>query len=140
MAFLSAGAAFGPNRLRSAEYVFGAAEPLGLDIDRTTVAVITLQSYVRGYAISELAGVESLRRSGVDKEQRREACGPYIQQITESGDPLAHPDRPRGPRPARGRGGPPPRPRANRAWPTSCRASAVPVDARRGPLRPPRVR
>jgi hypothetical protein len=72
--------------LRSAEYVFGAAEPLGLDIDRTTVAAETLQSSVRGYAISELAGAESLRRSGLDKEQRREACGPYIQQITESGE------------------------------------------------------
>ncbi|WP_433890152.1 TetR/AcrR family transcriptional regulator [Streptomyces sp. CA-111067] len=39
MAFLSAGATFGPNRLRSAEYVFGAAQPLGLDIDRMMAAV-----------------------------------------------------------------------------------------------------
>jgi AcrR family transcriptional regulator len=75
----------GPNALRAAEFALGVVDGLGLDIDEMIMVGSTLQAYVRGYVVSELAEQEAIRRSGLDRDQWMLAHAPYIRSVIESG-------------------------------------------------------
>jgi AcrR family transcriptional regulator len=75
----------GPNALGAAEFALSVVDGLGLDIDEMIVVLGTLQAFVRGYVVSELAEQEAIRRSGLDREHWMAAHGPYIRAILESG-------------------------------------------------------
>ncbi|GAA4988673.1 hypothetical protein GCM10025734_14480 [Kitasatospora paranensis] len=47
--------------------------------------VDTLQAFVRGYAIGELAQQEAVRRSGVGNQEWMDAHKPYLDQVVENG-------------------------------------------------------
>jgi AcrR family transcriptional regulator len=86
MAVPSAGLhSLGPNTARRYEQVLSAIDGLGLGIDEMLVMVETLDAYVRGRALEELAEQEAVRRSGLDQEQWMETQLPYIKSLIESG-------------------------------------------------------
>lgn len=76
----------GPNSLARAERILTALNRLGLDIDAMMAIVETIDAYVRGNAISQLAEHEARRRSGLDTQQWMQARGPYVQTIIDTGD------------------------------------------------------
>jgi AcrR family transcriptional regulator len=76
---------FGPNTARLYEQVLGTIDGLGLDIDDMLVMVETLDAYVRGRALEELAEQEAVRRSGLDQEQWMQTQVPYVQSLIDSG-------------------------------------------------------
>jgi AcrR family transcriptional regulator len=57
----------------------------GLSIDDMLVSVETLQAFVRGYTLGELAEQEAIRRSGLDRDQWMAAHAPYLQKIIADG-------------------------------------------------------
>jgi AcrR family transcriptional regulator len=75
----------GPNGLCLAEHTLHAIADLGLTIDEMLVSVETLQAFVRGYTLGELAEQEAIRRSGLDREQWMDAHSPYLQTIIDGG-------------------------------------------------------
>jgi hypothetical protein len=75
----------GPNALRGAELALSVVDGLGLDIDEMMVVLGTVQAYVRGYVVSELAEQEALRRSGLDRDQWMLSYAPYMRSVIESG-------------------------------------------------------
>jgi AcrR family transcriptional regulator len=75
----------GPNALDAAEHALSVVDGLGLDIDEMLVVLGTLQAFVRGYVVSELAEQEAMRRSGLDRDRWMQAHSPYIRTILESG-------------------------------------------------------
>lgn len=86
MALLTSGrATLGPNALRAAEYALGVIDGLGLDIDEMLVVLNTLEAFVRGYVVNELAEQEAMRRSGLDHESWMLAHAPYMREIMASG-------------------------------------------------------
>jgi AcrR family transcriptional regulator len=86
MAVPSAGLhSLGPNTARRYEQVLSAIDGLGLGIDEMLVMVETLDAYVRGRALEELAEQEAVRRSGLDQEQWMQTQLPYIKSLLESG-------------------------------------------------------
>ena len=86
VAVLAAGRpTFGPNGLRLAEHTLRAIADLGLTIDEMLVSVETLQAFVRGYTLGELAEQEAIRRSGLDREQWMTAHAPYLERIIDDG-------------------------------------------------------
>jgi AcrR family transcriptional regulator len=76
---------FGPNTAWLYEQVLSAIDGLGLDIDEMLVMVETLDAYVRGRALEELAEQEAVRRSGLDQDQWMQTQVPYIESLIESG-------------------------------------------------------
>ena len=86
MALLTSGrATLGPNALRAAEYALGVIDGLGLDVDEMLVVLNTLEAFVRGYVVNELAEQESMRRSGLDHQSWMLAHAPYMREIMASG-------------------------------------------------------
>jgi AcrR family transcriptional regulator len=86
MATMSGGrATLGPNQLRVMEFTYGVIAALGLDIDETLVLGGTLQAFVRGYVMGELAEREAVRRSGLGLEEWLRTQGPYVRSIVEGG-------------------------------------------------------
>ena len=86
VAVLAAGRpTLGPNGLRLAEHTLHAIADLGLTIDDMLVSVETLQAFVRGYTLGELAEQEAIRRSGLEREQWMTAHAPYLQTIIDGG-------------------------------------------------------
>jgi AcrR family transcriptional regulator len=86
VAVLAAGRpTLGPNGLRLAEHALGAIEQLGLTIDEMLVSVETLQAFVRGYTLGELAEQEAIRRSGLERDQWMAAHAPYLQKVIDDG-------------------------------------------------------
>jgi AcrR family transcriptional regulator len=75
----------GPNQLRVGEFTLGVIAGLGLDIDETLVLSGTLQAFVRGHAVGELAEREAVRRSGLTLEQWIARQAPYVWEIIASG-------------------------------------------------------
>ena len=49
------------------------------------VSVETLQAFVRGYTLGELAEQEAIRRSGLDRDQWMAAHAPYLEKIIADG-------------------------------------------------------
>ena len=86
VAVLAAGRpTLGPNGLRLVEHTLSAIAELGLTIDEMLVSVETLQAFVRGYTLGELAEQEAIRRSGLDRGQWMTAHAPYMQKIIDEG-------------------------------------------------------
>lgn len=86
VAVLAAGRpTLGPNGLRLAEHTLDAIAQLGLSIDEMLVSVETLQAFVRGYALGELAEQEAIRRSGLERDQWMTAHAPYLQKVIDDG-------------------------------------------------------
>jgi AcrR family transcriptional regulator len=86
VALLAAGRpTLGPNRLRLVEHSLDAIADLGLTSDEMLVSVETLQAFVRGYTLGELAEQEAIRRSGLDRQQWMTAHAPYMQRIIDDG-------------------------------------------------------
>jgi AcrR family transcriptional regulator len=86
VAILAAGRKpFGPNGLRLAEHTLSSIAELGLSIDDMLVSVETLQAFVRGYTLGELAEQEAIRRSGLDRDEWMMAHAPYMQKIMADG-------------------------------------------------------
>jgi AcrR family transcriptional regulator len=86
MAVPSAGLrSLGPNTARLYEQVLGTIDGLGLEIDEMLVMVETLDAFVRGRVFEDLSEQETVRRSGLDREQWMQAQAPYIESLVESG-------------------------------------------------------
>ena len=86
VALLAAGRpTLGPNGLHLAEHTLSAIERLGLTIDEMLVSVETLQAFVRGYTLGELAEQEAIRRSGLERDQWMAAHAPYLKKIIDDG-------------------------------------------------------
>ncbi len=60
-------------------------EPLGFDIDVMLIVVGTLDAYVRGYAIGELAEQEAIRRSGIGVSEWMDAHTSYFESVVRTG-------------------------------------------------------
>jgi len=76
----------GPNVLAQIDFLLSAVDGLGLPMDEMVGIIRTVDSFVRGYAQTELAE-QQWRRSWAeleDAEWHREAL-PYVQHIVESG-------------------------------------------------------
>jgi AcrR family transcriptional regulator len=86
VAVLAAGRpTLGPNGLRLAEHTLDSIAELRLTIDDMLVSLETLQAFVRGYTLGELAEQEAIRRSGLDRDQWMTAHAPYLQKIIADG-------------------------------------------------------
>ena len=86
VAVLAAGRpTLGPNGLRLAEHTLGAIAGRGLTIDEMLVSVETIQAFVRGYTLGELAEQEAIRRSGLERDEWMTAHAPYLQKIIDDG-------------------------------------------------------
>ncbi|MFZ0668631.1 MAG: TetR/AcrR family transcriptional regulator [Acidimicrobiales bacterium] len=86
MATIAAGRPnLGPNRLVLMERGLAALDPLDLDIDEQLVIMMTIEAFVRGYALSEFAEEEGTLRSGVTVEQWMASYSDYMRTIIEEG-------------------------------------------------------
>lgn len=75
----------GPNTALCFERVLGAIAGLDLDIDQMLLMIQTLDAFIRGRAIEELADQEAIRRSGLDNEQWMKIQAPYVEGLIGSG-------------------------------------------------------
>lgn len=75
----------GPNSVEAAERVLASIDGLGLDIDQMLLVIETIDSFVRGRALDELAEGEAIRRSGLDQDQWMATQKPYVAMLIESG-------------------------------------------------------
>jgi AcrR family transcriptional regulator len=76
---------FGPKTAGRYEQVLSMVNGLGLEIDEMLVMVETLDAFVRGRALEELAEQEAVRRSGLDQEEWMQTQIPYIESLIDSG-------------------------------------------------------
>ncbi|MFD9415715.1 TetR/AcrR family transcriptional regulator C-terminal domain-containing protein [Streptomyces goshikiensis] len=53
--------------------------------DHCSGSPTTLQAFVRGYAIGELAQQEAVRRSGIGIQEWTDAHAPYLDKVVKSG-------------------------------------------------------
>lgn len=74
----------GPHILEMVETVLAAIDGLGLKIDEMLLAVGTIDAYVRGRVLDQLAEQEAIRRSGFTQEQWLERMEPWMAGILES--------------------------------------------------------
>ncbi|MGZ9935829.1 TetR/AcrR family transcriptional regulator C-terminal domain-containing protein [Streptomyces sp. NC-S4] len=75
----------GPNSLDAAERALAALDPLGFDIEVMSAVDNTLQAFVRGCAIGELAQQEAVRRSGAGTGEWMDAHAPYLDKVVKAG-------------------------------------------------------
>jgi AcrR family transcriptional regulator len=73
----------GPHVLAMIESVLGAIDGVGLEIDEMLLAVGTIDSYVRGRVLDQLAEQEAIRRSGFTQEEWLERMKPWMTGILE---------------------------------------------------------
>jgi len=86
MAIVAAGRPnLGPNRLAMMERGLAALDPLNLDIDEQLIIMLTIEAFVRGYALSEFAEEEAKRRSGATVEQWMASYTHYMRSIIDEG-------------------------------------------------------
>jgi len=79
----------GPHILEMIESVLAAIDDVGLEIDEMLLAVGTIDSYVRGRVLDQLAEQEAIRRSGFTQEEWLERMEPWMAGILEGdGFPL----------------------------------------------------
>ncbi len=76
---------FGPNTAQHYEQMLGAVDGLGLEIDEMLVLLETVDAYVHGRVLEELAEREAVRRSGLDQEEWMQTQLPYIASLIDSG-------------------------------------------------------
>jgi AcrR family transcriptional regulator len=75
----------GPNSLVGSEYALTAAVTATNSIDDAMLLTHTLDAFVRGYVLSEVAEDQFLRQSGLSREQWMAAHRPYLAAILTSG-------------------------------------------------------
>jgi AcrR family transcriptional regulator len=75
----------GPHLLDMIERVFTIIDGTGLEIDEMMLVVGTLDAYVRGRVLDQLAEQEAIRRSGLTQEEWMERMEPWMGGILESG-------------------------------------------------------
>jgi AcrR family transcriptional regulator len=75
----------GPNTARRYEQVLSAIDSLGLEIDEMLMMIETLDAFVRGHAIEDLAEQEAVRRSGLSQDEWMQVQTPYVQSLIDSG-------------------------------------------------------
>jgi hypothetical protein len=79
----------GPHTVEMIESVLAAIDGVGLEIDEMLLAVGTIDSYVRGRVLDQLAEQEAIRRSGFSQEEWLERMEPWMAGILEDdGFPL----------------------------------------------------
>jgi len=76
---------FGPNLLRVIEHALAAVDGIGLDIDGMLDMWMTVNDFVQGYVMAELAEREATRRTNLTQAQWRARITPYVRRIVESG-------------------------------------------------------
>ena len=75
----------GPNTAQCFERILGAIAGLGLNIDEMLSMIETLDAFIRGRALEELADQEAIRRSGLNNEQWMKIQAPYVKSLIDSG-------------------------------------------------------
>ena len=75
----------GPNTAQCFERILRAIDGLGLAIDEMLSMIETLDAFIRGRALEELADQEAIRRSGLDNDQWMNIQAPYVQSLIGSG-------------------------------------------------------
>jgi len=75
----------GPNSLRCTEHALAALDGLPLDANQTMLAIETLQAFVRGHTMKEVAESEAARRSGQDFAQYIRGQARYAESVVASG-------------------------------------------------------
>lgn len=85
MASLSGRPAIGPHGLALQERGLRAVEGWGLSIDEMVIIVESLDSYVQGYAVRELAERAATQRSGQDMDAWMAAHRAYVRMIIDGG-------------------------------------------------------
>jgi AcrR family transcriptional regulator len=75
----------GPNSLAGSEYALAAAATATDTIDDAMLVTHTLDAFVRGYVLNEIAEDQFIRQSGISHEQWMAAHRPYIAAILASG-------------------------------------------------------
>lgn len=85
MAELSGRPAVGPNGLRVQERGLRAVDGWGLSIDEMIIIVESMDAYVHGYAVRELAEQAATQRSGQDLDAWMAAHESYAREVIERG-------------------------------------------------------
>jgi len=85
LAELSGRPAVGPNGLRVQEWGLRAVDGWGLSIDQMIIIVESMDAYVQGYALRELAERAATQRSGQDLDAWMDAHASYAQAVIETG-------------------------------------------------------
>jgi AcrR family transcriptional regulator len=85
MAELSGRPAVGPNGLRIQERGLRAVNGLGLSIDQMIIIVESMDAYVLGYALRELAERTATKRSGQDLDAWMDAHESYAREVIQTG-------------------------------------------------------
>jgi AcrR family transcriptional regulator len=75
----------GPHILEMVERVFAMIDGIGLAIDEMLLVVGTLDAYVRGRVLDQLAEQEAIRRSGYTQDEWMMRMKPWMAGIIESG-------------------------------------------------------
>jgi AcrR family transcriptional regulator len=75
----------GPHTLDMVERILAAIDGAGLEIDEMLLALGTVDAYVRGRVLDQLAEQEAIRRSGFTQDQWLERMKPWMSGIVESG-------------------------------------------------------
>ncbi|WP_328806761.1 TetR/AcrR family transcriptional regulator [Streptacidiphilus fuscans] len=75
----------GPNMLDNTERMLGAMDGLGLGIDAMAGFGWTVMAFVRGFVMSEIAEVETIRRTGQTEDDYRRSAGPYLVRVLAEG-------------------------------------------------------
>jgi AcrR family transcriptional regulator len=73
----------GPHTLAMVEGVLAAIDGVGQEIDEMLLAVGTIDAYVRGRVLDQLAEQEAIRRSGFTQEEWLERMEPWMAGILE---------------------------------------------------------
>jgi AcrR family transcriptional regulator len=76
---------FGPNLLWVFEHTLAAVDGIGLDLHGMHDAWMTVNAFVQGYVMTELADHEATRRTNLTQAQWRARIAPYVRRIVESG-------------------------------------------------------
>ncbi len=75
----------GPNSLRCADHALAALDGMRLSANAASVVIETLQAFVRGHTMKEVAESEAFRRSDQDFAQYIEGQARYARTVMDSG-------------------------------------------------------
>ncbi|GAA2308079.1 TetR/AcrR family transcriptional regulator [Actinomadura sp. NPDC048955] len=77
-------ASFGPNRLRLAEFAFGALD-VGIPIDDMVALLDMLNGYVERTVRGEIEWMREMRQSGMTPERWMMRSAPYVRELLDTG-------------------------------------------------------
>lgn len=75
----------GPRTLGHIEQSLAAIACLHLDSPTSLAVINSIDSYVIGYALRDIAGKEAEKRSGIDDDEWMEAVAPYVEKTLATG-------------------------------------------------------